>query len=374
VVAIVPEANKHGNPLPVPGTPCDLRYQNRLCESDDQPIYLLMLPDEWLTQSGFLLLALPVIALLIFAWIRGEGRRAAIPMPGFEWLPRASGRGGLQARTGITLRAVALLALVPLVVGPAEKSGDEKRVAAGALVVVLDNSSSMTAGDFRPFNRLDAARRSLRSFLTRLPETEIGLVALAGSPQVVAPVTRDRRFVLGALERIGPAASEDDGTAIGAGVASAVNRLRNGGNEPRRILLITDGVSNRGTVSATDAAEVARMMDIRVDAIGIGTDTISRFSVPAADGVQREVEARIEIDDRALDGLATRTGGSYSRVRSLADLEKALAGLEATYLPARPSAGRDLKRNWMEILALVALSLVGVEMLFRHFIIREIPQ
>jgi hypothetical protein len=91
--------------------------------------------------------------------------------------------------------------------------------------------------------------------------------------------------------------------------------------------------------------------------------------------VQHEVEARIEIDDRALDGLATRTGGSYSRVRSLADLEKALAGLEATtYLPAQSSAGRDLKRNWMEILALVALSLVGVEMLFRHFIIREIPQ
>jgi len=333
-----------------------------------------MQPADWLEQPGLVLLAFPVIALLVLAWVRSDGRKAAVPLPGFEWLPRTPGHGRVQARTSVALRSLALLALIPLVAGPARKAGEEKPAATGDLVIVLDNSSSMTAADFRPFSRLDAAKRSLRSFLTRLPETGIGLVALAGSPQIVAPITQDRRFVLAALDRIGPAPYEDDGTAIGAGVTSAINRLRNRGSEPHRLLLITDGVSNRGNVSSADAAEVAQMMDVRVDAIGIGTDAISRFSVPTGEGLQQEVEARIEIDDRALDGLATKTGGSYSRVRNLADLEKALASLEATYKRPGRSVGTDSTLNWATLLALVALSLVGLEMLFRHFIVREIPQ
>ena len=332
-----------------------------------------MAPADWLEQPAFILLAFPVIALLVLSWIRRDGKQAAIPMPGCEWLPRASCHGSFLARATIMLRSLALLALIPIVAGLTEKAGDEKPAVAPALAIVLDNSSSMTAADFQSFSRLEAAKRSLRSFLTRLPETRIGLVALAGSPQTVAPVTQDRRFVLSALERIAPAGFEDDGTAIGAAVACAVNRLRNGDGEPRRLLLITDGVSNRGNMSSADAAEVARMMGVRVDAIGIGTDTTSRFSVPTVEGLQQDVEARIEIDDRALDDLATKTGGTYARVRDLAGLDKALAGLEAAYARSGRKQSRNTKLDWTKVLALAALSLVGAEILFRHFMIREIP-
>ncbi len=325
-------------------------------------------------EPRFLLLALPVVGLLVLALMRREDRQKAVPVPGFEWLPRNSGRIRLPAVTTVVLRALALLALIPLVAGLAEKPGKINDSQTGAVVVVLDNSSSMTAGDFGPLNRLDAAKKSLAAFLTKLPETGIGLVALAGSPQIVAPVTRDRRFVLGALQRIGPAGFEDDGTAIGAGIASAVNRLRKSGVEPCRILLITDGVSNRGTVSAEDAAEVARMMGIRVDAMGIGTDKISRFTVPTGDGPVQEVEARIEIDDRALDGLACRTGGRYTRVRELAGLERGLLELGQSYAPATVPGGGDGSQYPMSLLALVALGLFSLETLLRHFVIREIPQ
>ncbi len=331
-------------------------------------------PVDWLRQPDLLLLAFPVIALLVFACTRGSGRQAAVPVPGFEWLPGTSGHGRLRECAGVTLRSLALLALIPLVAGPAGNAREEKRPATEALVILLDNSSSMTASDFQPFSRLDAAKKTLRAFLTRLPVTGIGLVALAGSPQTVAPVTRDRRFVLAALDRIRPAAYEQDGTAIGAGVASALNRFRSEGNGPRRLLLITDGVSNRGNVSSADAADVARMMDVRVDAIGIGTDTISRFSVPTDDEAQQEVEAKIEIDDRALEGLAAKTGGTYSRVRNLGDLEKALAVLETTYDLSKRSTGVAYGLNWTTSLTLLALGLLGVEILFRHFVTREIPQ
>jgi Ca-activated chloride channel family protein len=325
-------------------------------------------------QPALILLAFPVIALLVLAWLRCIGKQAAVPLPGFGWLPGGSGSRAFPARAAIVLRSLALLALIPLVAGTTGRAGEEKGGASGALVIVLDNSSSMTAVDFQPFSRLEAAKRSLKSFLTRLPETGIGVVALAGAPQIVTPVTRDRRFVLSALDRIVPASLEDDGTAIGAGTASAVNRLRNGRGAPCRLLLITDGVSNRGNVSSADAADVARIMGVRVDAIGIGTDKTSRFSVPTVDGLQQDVEARIEIDDRALDDLARKTGGSYSRVRNPAELERALTGLEAAYSgPVRPGS-RNAEPDWTQILALAVLSLVGAEVILRHFVIREIPQ
>jgi Ca-activated chloride channel family protein len=339
--------------------------------SSDQPIYLVMQPGDWLDQPGLFLVALPVFALLVVAWVRPSAGQAAVPVPGLEWLIPGAAHTGLQERTCIILRTLALLALIPIVAVPLHKAGDGKGETAASLAVVLDNSSSMTAADFQPFTRLDAAKRSLRSFLGRLPKGGVGLVALAGSPQTVAPITEDRRFVLAALGRIGSIAYEDDGTAIGSGVATAVNRLRGGSNGPRRVLLITDGVSNRGNVSPADAAEVARMMGTRVDAIGIGTDTISRFSVPTVEGVQQDVEARIEIDDRALDGLAKRTGGRYWRVRNVADLDRALAALEVTY--GQPEH-RDWKPDWRALLALAASGLVGMEVLFRHFVVREIPQ
>ncbi len=329
-----------------------------------------MQPGEWLYQPGLYLVALPVIALLLLAWVRGDAGQAAVPLPDLKWLVPGAVHSRLQARVCISLRTLALMALIPLVIGPVQEAGGKKGEAAAALVVVLDNSSSMTAADFQP-DRLDAAKRSLKSFLARLPKTGIGLVALAGSAQTAAPVTEDRRFVLAALDKINSTSQEDDGTAIGSGVATAVNRLKCRSIGPKRLLLITDGVSNRGNVSPADAAEVARMMGVRVDAIGIGTDTVSRFTVPTAEGLLQEVEARIEIDDRALDGLARRTGGSYSRVRDSADLENALAGLEESY---KQPGNRRETLDWALLLALAASSLVGMEILFRHFVVREIPQ
>ena len=325
-------------------------------------------------QPILFLLALPVIALLALSWVRGHAAQTAVPIPDLEWLMPGAVRSRLEERVCITLRALALLALIPLVGWPGEPSREEKLEPTPALVVVLDNSSSMTAADFQPVNRLDAAKRVLRSFLTRLPETGIGLLALAGSPRTLAPITVDRKFILAALDRIEPTSYDEDGTAVGSGVAIAVNRLRSGSDGPRRLLLITDGVSNRGNVSPADAAEVARMMDVRVDAIGIGTDAISRFSVPTAEGLQQDVEARIEIDDRALEGLAAGTGGSYSRVRNISDLENALAGLEATYRTSGRSGHRNGKLDWPALLALIASGLVAAEIGFRHFVVREIPQ
>lgn len=333
-----------------------------------------MNPGDWLEQPGLFLLALPVIALAVLAWVRGRRSQASIPIPDMSWIMPGAARGKSASGVCITTRALALLALIPLIAGSCLEPAGEERRATPALVVVLDNSSSMTAADFQPVSRLGAAKRSLTAFLSKLPRAEMGLVALAGSPRTLVPVTEDRGFVLAALERIEPVSYEEDGTAIGSGIVAAVNRLRNGSEGPLRLLLITDGVSNRGNVSPADAAEVARVMKVRVDAIGIGTDSISRFSVPTAEGQQQTVEARIDIDDRALEGLASRTGGTYSRVRSLPELDRALAGLEAAYRGSSPPADRRQSRDWTVLLAIVAAGMLAAETGFRHFLVREIPQ
>lgn len=319
----------------------------------------------WLLLIG---LAPPALLILQLSIRRRDG---AVDLSGFEWI---SGAGKMRPSVAPAIfRAAALVCLAPVVAGLQPAEVRKPVPPPEALVIVLDVSSSMTAADFTPVDRLQAARLRLKEFVLRHPELELGLIQLAASPRLLVPVTSEHEAVLRALDGIEPAGYGEDGTAIGSGVASAVNRLRGGPWGKRRVLLVTDGVNNRGPVAPLDAARAARALGVSVDAVGIGTNRISRFWAPSENGPAAEVRARIEIDDKALQELAEETGGSYRRVRSSGELADALAALgpgSENTVPA-VEAAPDFRR--IQLPALAALVLLCVELLLSQIVLSELP-
>jgi Ca-activated chloride channel family protein len=265
-----------------------------------------------------------------------------------------------------------MLCLAPLIAG-LTVSAPRKAREIPALVVVLDNSSSMTAEDFSPANRLRAAKENLKKFALANPGLQLGVVTFAGSSTLVVPVTGDHGVVVRAVDQIRPAAYEEDGTAIGTGLASAVNRLKEGPWTSRKILLITDGVSNRGAVSPVDAARIATLLGITIDTVGIGTDAVSRFWAPSPDGLLVELKARIEIDDEALSAISRSTGGLYTRARSAEQLHAAMESAASRMpRPVVPEENREAP-FWIRLLAATATVLLLAEFALAHFFAPHLP-
>ncbi|MFH1574393.1 MAG: VWA domain-containing protein [Acidobacteriota bacterium] len=332
------------------------------------------MPEIALTHPKLLALALAPLALFAARWFRGHQSRPSIGTSGFAWLPPARREPRLLLRLGSLSGLLCLLCLVGLLAGPTViRRAAVPEVHAGALVIVLDISSSMTADDFAPRNRLEEAKAHLEEFIQSSPDWDFGLIQFAAVPTLLAPVTTDRGAVVEALRSIAPAGAGADGTAIGSALASAVNRLRGGPWGRRRALLITDGVNNRGNISPLDAARLARVFGIEIAALGIGTDALSRFWVQGRQGEPAQVEARIEIDNGALESIAAETGGAYRRVRASAELGEALAEMaRADEQPAlRPVLHRDPAPQLL--LAVLALVLLGIEFIITHFLHAELP-
>jgi Ca-activated chloride channel homolog len=320
----------------------------------------------WFSDPGILwILALPLVLFLVH-W-RAAHRRRGLILSSFEWLPGA----GRSPAHGIPvyLRLFSLLCLIPLVAGL--RVPHETPPGPAALVFVLDSSSSMTAEDFTPTNRLETVKRNLKEYVESHEGVEIGLVSFAANPQLLVPVTADHSAVIAAIDGIRPAGYGEDGTAIGSGIASAINRLRGGDWQERKIILITDGVSNRGAVSAADAGTMAKLMGVVIDSIGIGTDSESRFWAPSAEGSMIEVRARIDIDDEALANVSRITGGRYARARSSEELRTALISM-ATALP-KVAEKRMTAIPWVRLLALLAILALGAELVVGRGFFLELP-
>lgn len=314
-------------------------------------------------------------AVLAAELLLGARRRTRAPLPTFDSLP--AGRREPVAPTVVAriLGLGAMLCLVLLAAGLTRKT--ERPVAvrpSSAMVLVLDISSSMTADDFAPQDRLAAAKQALADFIAGRPEPETGLIQFAAAPRLLCPVTHDRQALTAALEQIRPAGSGEDGTAIGSALAAALNRLREGAWERRMILLITDGVNNRGPIAPLDAARMAAALGVEIFTIGIGTDALSRFWVPGPQGEHQRLEARIEIDDDTLEALSRQTGGDYRRVRNSEELRRALARL--TVQTGAPPALQPVLREddrLPRILAAAAFLCLLLEFIIDYLIYSELP-
>ena len=212
----------------------------------------------------------------------------------------------------IMLRLAALVMFIIALARPVEITHESETTTEGIdIVLSMDISGTMLARDFKP-DRLTAAKRLAAEFVAERRGDRIAVVAFAGEAFTQAPLTSDQATIETMLSRLRSGVVED-GTAIGNGLATAVNRLRESGAKSKVIILLTDGVNNRGQISPLMAAEIARDMGIKVYTIGVGT--LGRAPYPAVDifGNQTTVMADVEIDEELLKEIASTTGGKYYR-------------------------------------------------------------
>jgi Ca-activated chloride channel family protein len=228
------------------------------------------------------------------------------------------------------------------------------------LLLALDLSSSMRAEDLQPGNRLVVAKSVAQQFVNERPHDRLGLVVFSGTAVTQCPLTLNHEALIDLLQRVDFGMVED-GTAIGQGLATSLNRLRQSRAKSKVVILLTDGVNNRGVIDPLTAAELARAMGVRVYTIGVGTNGVA--PVPVDDPIAgRHYEMQpVDVDEPTLIAIATRTGGRYFRAKdgqALANIYRQIDQMEKSSLTsAAYSEWRD--RGPDLLLAAVLLLAVG---------------
>jgi Ca-activated chloride channel family protein len=189
------------------------------------------------------------------------------------------------------------------------------------IALAVDLSSSMLAEDFRPRNRLTVAKERLKEFISARESDRIALVAFAGEALTQVPLTTDYPILMQAVDNL-QAGQLEDGTAIGLGIATAANRLRDAPGRSRVMIVMTDGVNNRGSIDPRTAARAASVYGIRIYTIGVGT--VGLAPVPVGRGPAGLIYERqpVRIDEVLLSEVARMTGGRYFRARDAAALRR----------------------------------------------------
>jgi Ca-activated chloride channel family protein len=248
------------------------------------------------------------------------------------------GSTSLLARLKPFLSVFRLLALSSLIVAMARPrtvdiSNQTKTTRGIDIVMAVDVSGSMLAKDLKP-NRMEALKRVAADFVDERPNDRIGLVVYASEAYTKTPVTSDKAVVLEAIKSIKYDNVLQDGTGIGMGLATAVNRLKDSKAKSKVIILLTDGVNNAGFIEPETAADIAKQYGIKVYTIGIGTNGMAEFPYAVAPNGQFLFQMmKVEIDERLLKSVAKKTEGRYFRATSnnkLAEIYGEINKLETT--------------------------------------------
>jgi Ca-activated chloride channel family protein len=237
-------------------------------------------------------------------------------------LARGPRAGRAIARAIFVLRNVALAALIIALARPRTGARVENITTSGInIVLAIDLSSSMLAEDFRPSNRLEVAKAKVKQFIMARQSDRIGIVAFAGEALTQVPLTTDYNVILKSVDNL-QAGQLEDGTAIGTGIATAANRLRDAPGRSRVMIVLTDGVNNRGDVDPLSAAKAAAVYGIKIYGIGVGSEGFA--PVPVGRGVfgLRFENQPVQIDEALLRQVAALSGGRYFRARDAAALER----------------------------------------------------
>lgn len=237
------------------------------------------------------------------------------------------------------------------------------------IMMALDISGTMLAEDFKP-TRLEAAKEVATNFVLARPNDQIGLVVFAGESFTQCPLTTDHAALVNLFRSVKFGMIED-GTAIGLGLANAVNRMKDSQTKSKVIILLTDGSNNRGDIDPQTAAEIARAFDIRVYAIGVGSHGQSRALIQTPMGPQYATVDG-EFDEETLRRIAATTGGEYFRAtdnNSLKRIYEQIDQMEKTKLRVREFSKRS--EHFMPFL-LAALACLLLDILLRHFVLKTL--
>jgi len=298
-------------------------------------------------------------ARMLFSDLRGLHR---LPR---SWRVRTAWIPGLLLGLGLTFTIIAL--------ARPQKGLEESRIKTDVVDIVLlvDVSTSMRAEDFstrqKRRNRLDAAKEVIEDFIEKREMDRIAMVAFAALPYTVSPLTLDHTWLQSNLERVQIGMLED-GTAIGTAIASAVNRLRDSEAATKLVILLTDGVSNAGSLNPENAALAAEALGIKVYTIGAGSDRGSGRSLGLLGG-----QRRTEIDEATLKKIADITGAKYFRAQDVEELQniyQEIDALERTEVDVEQFKRYEEKyTGWL----MAGLLVLILEQLLVHSVYRRSP-
>lgn len=239
------------------------------------------------------------------------------------------------------------------------------------IVIALDISSSMLARDFKP-DRFEAAKNVAAQFVAGRENDNIGIVIFAGESFTAVPMTTDRPLLVNYIHDIKMGMLQDN-TAIGDGLATAINRIKDGKAKSKSIILLTDGSNNTGNVAPITAAEIAKKLGIKVYTIGIGRNGMAPFPSENAFGRIEYVNMPVVIDEATLKTIASTTGGKYFRATGnnvLSEIFEEIDSLEKSVLDVKNySHTEDDYMIW----AFLALALLAFELIMRNTVLRTMP-
>ena len=271
-----------------------------------------MFSDIEFAHPGFflLLIFIPImVAYYIWREQKLQGYLSVSAVKGFS-VPVKSIIPKLR-HSGIVLRSLAIAALIIALARPQSSLSWQNSTTEGIdIMIASDISGSMLAEDFKP-NRLEAGKNIAIDFIKDRPDDRIGLVIFSGESFTQCPLTIDHDVLINLFKDVKYGMIEDQ-TAIGMGLATAVNRLKDSEAKSKVIILLTDGSNNTGSISPLTAAEIAKDFNIRVYTVGIGTHGYAPYPVPTPYGVQYQ-NMKVDVDEGTLTKIAEITGGKYFR-------------------------------------------------------------
>ena len=317
-----------------------------------------------------LVLLAPMIAYYIYRTLQGG---AAIRISTIEGVRRAPRTLRYWLRHApFVLRCAAFVLLVVALARPQDVDEQRRSSAEGIdIMLAVDVSGSMLARDFKP-DRITAAKEVAGRFIADRYGDRLGLVVFAGEAFTQSPLTTDQSTLQTMLSRIRSGIIED-GTAIGNGLATAINRLRESDAKSKVIILLTDGVNNRGEIAPLMAADIAADMGIKVYTIGVGTRGKAPYPVMDMFGNMSFQPMDVEIDEKTLEGIAERTGGRYFRATDNDKLQSIYDEINQLEKSKVEVTDYTVYHERFLALLLAALGVLLLEFVFSNIILKRIP-
>ena len=269
------------------------------------------------------------------------------------------------------LRTFALVMIVIAIARPRSSTEMERIDTEGIdIVLAMDVSTSMLARDLTP-DRINASKDIAIEFISQRPSDRMGIVVFAGESFTQCPLTTDRATLINLMKEIQTDLIED-GTAIGNGLATAVARMKDSDAKSRVVILLTDGVNNRGEISPQMAAEIAKTYGIRVYTIGVGKEGMAPYPVMTPWGVDVQ-NVKVEIDEKLLAEIAESTGGRYFRATANTKLAEIYSEINKMEKARTTVDSFPVYKELFGLYALLALLALLLEFFIDRFVLRRLP-
>jgi Ca-activated chloride channel family protein len=269
------------------------------------------------------------------------------------------------------LRLLSIILVVVALARPQTASQEQNIEGEGIdIILCIDVSGSMTAQDLAP-SRLEAAKNVAIDFVNKRVADRIGIVIFSGESFTQCPLTTDRKVLISSIENITNGLL-NDGTAIGAGLGTSIDRLRVGKSKSKVIILLTDGENNSGLIDPKTAKEIAKSFAVKVYTIGVGTDGYAHQPVQTPAGIVYQ-NIKVNIDENLLTEIATETGGQYFRAKDNDGLKKIYTEINKLEKSKVTITTTKYYTEKFFPLVIAALLLIVVEMFFKYMVFRKFP-